>query len=263
MKIRQRVFHIPLQRDLDHRVLKKDGETWMDMLIQTICAHETGTFLDIGANAGQTLLKVKSLFPHMPYIGFEPNIYCAGYVSEIIRANRFENCVILPIGLGETDGIVTLFCHNHSDPKGTVIDNFRGREATLLQQPALISDADTLIDRLHVEKIALAKIDVEGYEAAVLTGMQGILQQHRPFIICEVLRTHGPQHPSYEFRCTSRRRCEAVLHDCHYAIWAVTRQATVQALGHIHDQCTNYIFVPEEKAHLMQRLPQGSDIRPG
>jgi FkbM family methyltransferase len=154
-----------------------------------------GAFIDIGANAGQTLLKVKSLFPQMHYIGFEPNTYCAGYVSEIIRANRFENCVILPIGLGDHDGICTLFCHNHSDPKGTVVDNFRGIEATLLQQPVLIREADTLLDSLQVDKIALAKIDVEGYEASVLAGMQRLLRHHRPFIICEVLRTYGPQHP--------------------------------------------------------------------
>jgi FkbM family methyltransferase len=254
MKMRQTTLRIPLQRGLDHRVLKKDGEQWMNMLIETIARHEQGAFIDIGANAGQTLLKVKSLLPHMEYIGFEPNIYCAGYVSQIIQANCFENCVIFPIGLGDKDSIATLFCHNHSDPKGTVIDNFRGREATLLQQTVLIRDAGAFINSLNIDNIAMVKIDVEGYEAAVLSGMKSILQQQRPFIICEVLRTHGPHHPSYDFRRTSRGLCEAVLHDSHYAIWTVTRRLTVEPVARLSDQFTNYIFVPQEKAYLMQQM---------
>jgi hypothetical protein len=40
MNIYQHVFHIPLQRDLDHRVLKRDGEKWMDILVKTICSQE-------------------------------------------------------------------------------------------------------------------------------------------------------------------------------------------------------------------------------
>jgi FkbM family methyltransferase len=254
MKIRQTTLQIPLQRGLDHRVLKRDGELWMNILIEAIARHEPGAFIDVGANAGQTLLKVKSLLPHMQYIGFEPNIYCAGYVSEIIQANRFENCVIFPIGLGDKDSIATLFCHNHSDPKGTVIDNFRGREATLLQQTVLIRDAGTFINSLNIDKIALVKIDVEGYEASVLSGMKSILQQQRPFIICEVLRTHGPHHPSYDFRRTSHAICETVLNDSHYVIWVATRRLTVEPVVHLSDQFTNYIFVPQEKAYIMQQI---------
>jgi hypothetical protein len=53
---------------------------------------------------------------------------------------------------------------------------------------------------------------------------------------------------SYAFRCASRTRCEAVLHDSHYAIWTVTKQSTVEALGHISDQSTNYILYPKKGA---------------
>jgi FkbM family methyltransferase len=254
IKVRQTSLQIPLQRGLDHRVLKTDGEQWMNILIETIARHEKGAFIDVGANAGQTLLKVKSLLPHMQYIGFEPNIYCAGYVSQIIQANRFKDCVIFPIGLGDKDSIATLFCHNHSDPKGTVIDNFRGREATLLQQTVLIRDAGAFLNSLNIDKIALVKIDVEGYEASVLSGMKSILQQQRPFIICEVLRTHGPHHPSYDFRCTSRSICETVLSDSHYAIWVATRRLTIEPVAHLSDLFTNYIFVPQEKVFIVQQM---------
>jgi hypothetical protein len=140
-----------------------------------------------------------------------------------------------------------------------VIGNFRGREATLLQQSLLIRDAGAFIDSLHVDNIALVKIDVEGYEASVLSGMKRILQQQRPFIICEVLRTHGPQHPSYAFRCQSRTICEALLAECHYGLWTVTTGRTVEPLARISDECTNYLFAPNEKAHLVPQDSPGND----
>jgi hypothetical protein len=108
--------------------------------------------------------------------------------------------------------------------------------------------ADTFLAALPLQGIALLKIDVEGAEAAVLSGAHDILRCHRPFVICEVLRTHHPEHPSHAFRVHSHTVCETLLHELDYAIWGVNRAQTLEACGRISDTYTNYVFVPQEKA---------------
>ena len=108
--------------------------------------------------------------------------------------------------------------------------------------------AGTFIAALRVPDIAIIKIDVEGYEAAVLSGVRNILRCQRPFVICEVLRTHNPEHPSHAFRVHSRTVCETLLHELDYVIWGVNRAQTIEACDHMRDTYTNYVFVPQEKA---------------
>jgi FkbM family methyltransferase len=220
----------------------------MDEIIKGCYAVSQGTFIDIGANVGQTLLKVKSLFSEIAYVGFEPNIHCAGYISALISSNNFQECAIFPIGLGCEEKVTPLFYENHTDPKATVIDNFRGNEHALQRQTVMIRDAGTFIAALGIPDIAIIKIDVEGYEAAVLSGVRHILQRQRPFVICEVLRTHSPTHPSHALRVRSRTVCETLLHELDYAIRGVNRAQTLDACSYMSDTYTNYVFVPQEKA---------------
>lgn len=51
-------------------------ELWMIPLIEKLLSIKKGTFIDIGVNIGQTLIKLKSIDPEINYIGFEPNPMC-------------------------------------------------------------------------------------------------------------------------------------------------------------------------------------------
>ena len=62
-------------------------EPWMAGLLERILRVKKGGLVDVGANAGQTLLRYKSLVPKGSYVGFEPNCYAAAYVQEIIDLN--------------------------------------------------------------------------------------------------------------------------------------------------------------------------------
>ena len=248
IRMHNATFRIPIQRGFDSRIIRRNKSLWMDEIITGCYAVSQGTFIDIGANVGQTLLKVKSLFAAVAYVGFEPNIHCAGYISTLISSNNFQECSIFPIGLGCEEKIATLFYENHADPKATVIDNFRGNEHTLRRQTVIIRHANTFIAALRIPDIAIIKIDVEGYEAAVLSGVRDILQCQRPFVLCEVLRTYSPAHPSHAFRVHSRTVCETLLRQLDYAIWGVNRAQKIEACSHMSDTYTNYVFVPQEKA---------------
>lgn len=262
LSVQHTTFHIPLRRDLDHKIMSIKREVWMQDIIAAVYARDQGVFLDIGANVGQTMLQLKAMFPEVEYLGFEPNAYCCGYINDIIQLNRLARCRIFPVGLGDDDTIATLFCQNISDPKGTVVANFRGREAALLQQPVMLRHASRFLASLGVSDIALIKIDVEGYESSVLGGLREVLHQQRPFVMCEVLRAHQPGHPSYDFRVASRKRCEALLRDVDYAIWAADAHSIVTGYERIHDDYTNYLFAPKERQDVVHALRRASSAVP-
>ena len=70
IKVNRGSYKIPVINELglDNLAL---SELWMSSILEKIIAIKDGTFIDIGVNTGQTLLKVKSLKPDIKYIGFE------------------------------------------------------------------------------------------------------------------------------------------------------------------------------------------------
>src|SRR5450432_1131388 len=73
-------------------------EEWMKALIITILKIKKGIFIDVGANIGQTLMKLRS-FSSVRYIGIEPNPDCIVYLERLIHLNNIEDCTICPVGL--------------------------------------------------------------------------------------------------------------------------------------------------------------------
>src|SRR5215472_16962963 len=87
----------------------EDWEEWLDPVFEAAfkCAH--GSFLDVGVNLGQTLLKMLTYDPARQYIGFDPQPACCFMVQRFIDENRLTNCRIVPVGLYDQNGIVTLY----------------------------------------------------------------------------------------------------------------------------------------------------------
>jgi hypothetical protein len=83
-------------------------EPWMIDLLAKVLQKRSGAFLDVGVNVGQTLVKIKALDPDREYIGFEPNPACVFYVQNLINANSFPNCTLIPVGLFTKDCILSL-----------------------------------------------------------------------------------------------------------------------------------------------------------
>ncbi len=72
---------------------------WMVPLRTAIRAARSGTFVDVGVNVGQALMKAKSVDRNWDYVGFEPNPACVLYIRELCRANGFDDATIVPAGL--------------------------------------------------------------------------------------------------------------------------------------------------------------------
>jgi tRNA G46 methylase TrmB len=61
--------------------------SWMTDVLEHLVGIKPGTFVDIGANIGQTLLSLQATHPEVGYIGFEPNVRCAAYLDDLIKSN--------------------------------------------------------------------------------------------------------------------------------------------------------------------------------
>jgi len=55
---------------LTNLILKRE---WLDSLIDLFIKEENKTFIDVGVNVGQSLIRLKTACPEVNYIGFEPN----------------------------------------------------------------------------------------------------------------------------------------------------------------------------------------------
>lgn len=203
-------------------------EPWMFALLQRLMAIAPGTFIDVGVNLGQTLIKVKAIDPARRYIGFEPNPACVHYVEELVAANRWGDCCVVPGGLGLESGIVTLeLYHGRSgDSAASIVDGFRPGQTVTFRKTVAILSANDLPESLFEQPIGLIKIDVEGAESDVIDTLASVIARDRPLISMEIL-------PCYDEGRTDRvarqARMEARFADLDYRILRVLHEGRHEA----------------------------------
>lgn len=195
-------------------------ETWMLALLRRLMALSPGTFVDVGVNLGQTLIKAKAIDPARRYVGFEPNPVCVHYVEELLAANGWPNCQIVPAGLGASSGIVTLELYNgrSGDSSASIVEGFRPGEAVSFRKTvAILGAADLPVDLL-APPVGVIKIDVEGAEADVIDALAPVIVRDRPLITMEILPCYDDSRAD---RIARQARIEARLAAANYRILRV------------------------------------------
>lgn len=191
---------------------------WKADVIGRILSARDGVFVDVGVNIGQTLIDYTEAPRKSGYVGFEPNSRCVEIANDIIKANRLADAVIIPTGLSDESTVVPFFIHSGDASDST---------ASLLQEIQPEVAATTVFvpvypfDMLHrtvlsSRKIALIKIDVEGGELHVLSGMRATLADAKPWILCEVL--HRDMHAKAEDHATRCRALMALITEAGYRV---------------------------------------------
>ena len=163
---------------------------WKSQIIDETLTRSPGLFIDVGANIGHTLIDYLASSERSGYIGFEPNPQCVERVSEIIAASKAEDCAIIPTGLSDASGILSLFFDpkRGSDTGATAVDaDIRPVNNTKAMHVAVFRFDDVAPSVVGERKVSLIKIDVEGAEFEVLQGMAETIRLHRPKILFEVL----------------------------------------------------------------------------
>gem|GEM_PF-5215471 len=166
-------------------------------LVRAVYAYRSGTFVDIGANIGAVLVELTGIDRNIPYVGFEPQLQAACYVQRLIRENGLQDThAIYPIALADYCGTSVLMSNDESDVSATLTSAIRPTSMYRNRVPISVSTGDM---QLHgLERIAAIKIDAEGAEPLVLTGLRETIKKHRPAIIIEIAPYYHIEDNSYD-----------------------------------------------------------------
>jgi FkbM family methyltransferase len=142
--------------------------------------------IDVGANIGiHTVRLAKLVGPAGEVIAFEADGDLARRARDNVTLNGLTNVRIIQAAASDrAGGNVLLYRPEESDAN-------KGR-ASLLPHSYLtgstVSVRTSSIDEVNERALALIKIDVEGYEAAVVSGAASTISMYRPSIVFE----HSP-----------------------------------------------------------------------
>lgn len=252
-------FKVPIIRGVggSHR---RGSEQWMtDALRRLFQLCGSSGLIDIGVNIGQTLLKLKSIDRKARYIGFEPNPFCVQFVNEISQLNGFTDCAVIPVALARAPDLFDFVADSEADSAASIHAELRPGKRSIRKQYIAALAFDSVSNRLEVDGIPIVKIDVEGAELDVLTGMKRFLQQSRPYVLCEVLHAHSEKQVALV-----RRRNDALmslLNELGYAVHRFIKSSGATTVADLHPvtrfpddvytfrslEVCDYLLVPAER----------------
>jgi len=227
-----------------------EQEPWLNATFAKLLDSTEGAFVDVGVNLGQSLLKVKTLRPEIPYVGFEPNPVCVAYVRRLVTINRLRHVTIAPFGLSDHAGVVPLYARDddETDSSATVVPGLYSTQDSWGKAPVAILPGDNALASLNIGRIGVIKIDVEGAELEVVRGLENTLADFRPAVVCEVLPTYSGGDGRRAFR---QPRIDAFLEFMRrfeYRLFRLVPTGEVVPLDtiapHSDRTLTNYLFVP-------------------
>jgi len=194
---------------LTNYVIEND---WLDILIEFFVKGKSGTFVDVGVNIGQTLLRLKTINPEIKYLGFEPNSTCTSYSQSLANLNKFNNLIIQNVALSSKVNNLILEKSYNVDSRASLVSELRPNFFTEKECILAIDYQSFYLD----EEISFVKIDVEGAEYEVLEGMKNALIRHKPIITCEVLDSFSLEQLSFT-QARASNVCN-LLHSIDYSI---------------------------------------------
>jgi FkbM family methyltransferase len=181
------------------------------------------TVLDIGAHVGYyTLLMAKRVGPSGRVFSFEPNAGVRKFLDENIRLNGHAQVTVCPVALFSFEGEGQLEGRDN-------LNSFLTPGAASMQTSVPMVVFDRYAEAHGIGAIDFIKMDVEGAEYDILSGMRRLLQRYHPILIIEL---HPLGLPRFGH---SLAETWALLEGFGYTvqtIWSQTGTITVQCIPH-------------------------------
>lgn len=186
-------------------------------------------FIDIGANTGIYSVIGKTINPAARVIAVEPTPHTYGALRRNIDVNALD-IEALNIAVGATDGIVPFHVAEDATMCSLNTGGYRGQSGHIIEVRC-----HTLDSVVHDRSAApdFLKIDVEGFEAQVLSGASETLRRFRPRIVLEA-------NPGDATDAVS-----AILAECGYRFHHITEAGPEERPQIVaHPKFTNWLCVP-------------------
>jgi len=242
-------FKVPRAQNYQLYPEKFYKEKWLLHLLGRVHKKRSiETFVDVGVNIGQTLLKIKSLHSDIRYVGFEPNLNCCSLVQTLISINQLKNATVVPCGLSEKNGIVQILTKRQDpvDSTASVIKGFR--QGNTHASLAMAYKMDDILSQLDLKSVDVIKIDIEGGELEAIKGMVETLRRYQPIIILEVL---PPYNDKNQFRIQRQNELSIIFERLQYKIFWLKGEndRSLYELSEfpVHDNLneSDYLIVPK------------------
>jgi FkbM family methyltransferase len=139
------------------------------------------TFIDVGGNKGDfALLAARKAGESGKVLCIEPEPNNCLWIRRSVELNGYRNVTLFELALSDTNGEANLYLGQKSGFH-TLLGDLQG------QHPGVITvrttTLDYLLSQLHLERVDMIKIDVEGAELQVLKGAQRTLCQNPSVIL--------------------------------------------------------------------------------
>lgn len=147
-------------------------------------------FIDVGASIGYiSAIALDRVGETGEVHAFEPVPWNLDRLADPLRANPRRKLIIQACALGDREGMAEIdalpptYFGWHS-----LISGMSGHPDEVTRLPVRLGRLDTYIEKMNIPRVALIKIDVEGYEFPVLKGLERFLRSapFKPTIVCEI-----------------------------------------------------------------------------
>lgn len=143
--------------------------------------------MEIGANLGYyTLLESSAIGSSGGILALEPIPTTFGYLRRNIELNRISNIQSFQLAIGDRDGTAKMVVSTSSNLSHVRDENLAKSKpsgAPVLEVRML--KLDTLCEEKSIRKLDFLRMDVEGYEYAVIQGGLVTLEKLKPLMLVE------------------------------------------------------------------------------
>ncbi len=157
-------------------------------VFNTLNSHikSQSTIIDIGANVGTISIALSLLYPEADIHAFEPSSIAIKRLRYNLSLNPISNLTIHKQALGNKHE--TLDFHHYDDDSGDIgLSTFIPPRKPVREEniiPVDVTTLDSYSDKF-IKPVSVIKIDVQGFEAEVLEGADGLIKNNKPVIILE------------------------------------------------------------------------------
>jgi FkbM family methyltransferase len=197
-----------LRFKIQRKVREATGATHEDdfELLSVFCEFDHAQFLDIGANRGDAIQSMLLKCPRANVVAFEPNPLLGSKLLDLYKEDTRVD--IINSGLGSADDEFPLYVPFYRNYMFDGLASFQEKNARdwlknriygYREEWLQIQQVMCTVQRLDDFNLSpvFIKIDVQGFEYAVLQGGRQTISKHRPVVLIE-----APKHAERIFFST-------------------------------------------------------------
>lgn len=155
-------------------------------LMRRILARiDAPVYMDVGANIGNHLLPVARLVKKV--IAFEPNPLMIRKLEDNLKRNNIDNVLLSNFGLSNANEELPFYSNPVNPGTGSFVAEGNSLNRATAANILSVKIGDEVVNKTELSKLDFVKIDVEGYEYEVITGLRKTLEFFKPIVMFEFM----------------------------------------------------------------------------